>query len=60
MNLAFPTVSTVKPFCNKRITLTHTANNQIQAKQTKISILAYLQDYWYLKICNITQNNGNS
>ena len=35
MNLAFPTVSTVKPFCNKRITLTHTANNQIQAKQTK-------------------------
>ena len=35
MNLAFPTVSTVKPFCNKRITLTHTGNNLIQAKQMK-------------------------
>ena len=35
MHLALPSVSTVKPFCNKRITLTHTANNLIQAKQMK-------------------------
>ena len=35
MNFALPSLSTVKPFCNKRITLTHTANNLIQAKQTK-------------------------
>ena len=35
MNFALPSVGTVKPFCNKRITLTHTANNLIQAKQMK-------------------------
>ena len=35
LNLALPSVSTVKPFCNKRITLTHTENNLIQAKQMK-------------------------
>ena len=35
MNFTLPSVSTVKPFCNKRNTLTHTANILLQAKQMK-------------------------
>ena len=35
MNLAFPAVSTVKPLCNKRNTLTHTVENLLQTRQMK-------------------------
>ena len=35
MTFTLPSVSTVKPFCNKRNTLTHTANFLLQANRTK-------------------------
>ena len=48
-----------KTHLKSKTTLTHTANMQFKQDKQKISILAYVQGYWYMKICYFTGNIEN-
>ena len=60
LNLTLPWLVLDKTDLKSKITLTHTANMLFKQGKRKISILAYLQSYWYVKICYFTKKNQNS
>ena len=60
LNLTLPWLVLDKTDLKSKNTLTHTANMQFKQDKQKISILAYVQSYWYVKICYFTKMNANS
>ena len=59
-NFTIPWLVLDKTHLKSKTTLTHSANMQFKQDKWKISILAYVQSYWYVKICYFTKKNENA